>query len=83
MHRVAISQSFRLRKDSIFFSLLFFPLSPPFFTQSLYAQVHRRGGKKKERRSLLFDLAEKKREKSGIDAVSFRENRKVRSKSPY
>lgn len=65
MHRVAISQSFRLRKDSIFFSLLFFPLSPPFFTQSLYAQVHRRGGEKKRMTESIIRFGGEKERKIG------------------
>lgn len=62
MHRVAISQSFRLRKDSIFFSLLFFSLVPPFFyTIVVRTGSSKRGEKKRMTESIIRFGGEKER----------------------
>lgn len=73
------------RLDILFPS--FFSLVPPFFyTIVVRTGSSKRGGEKKRMTESIIRFGgenEEKREKSGIDAVSFRENRKVRSKSPY
>lgn len=91
MHRVAISQVSSSERLDILFLSFFFPVLPFFYTIVVSTGSSKR--RKKKNDGVYYSIRENEREREKdrwcIDArrgegrVLFRENRKVRSKSPY